>query len=80
VTPEGWVKQDIKKVLARYTPLWYFMPTAGAHGKAGIPDFIICANGKMLTIEAKAEGNKPTQLKCRSSLYRTTFADAGMQP
>lgn len=56
-TPEGKVKKSIKKLLDKYN-IWYFMPAANGFGKVGIPDFICCANGRFLGIEAKAPGKK----------------------
>lgn len=55
VTPEGKVKNDIKKVLNNHG-IWYFMPSANGFGKVGVPDFICCAAGEFFAIEAKAPG------------------------
>lgn len=54
-TPEGKVKNDIKKVLDKHK-IWYFMPSANGFGKVGVPDFICCWQGRFLAIEAKAPG------------------------
>jgi hypothetical protein len=54
-TPEGRVKDAIKKVLKEYN-VWYFMPSANGFGKVGVPDFICCWKGRFLAIEAKAPG------------------------
>jgi hypothetical protein len=54
-TPEGKVKNDIKKVL-NARGVWYFMPSANGFGKVGVPDFICCWEGRFLAIEAKAPG------------------------
>lgn len=56
-TPEGKVKKGIKKVLTNHG-IWFFMPAANGFGKVGIPDFICCAGGRFLAIEAKAPGKK----------------------
>lgn len=56
-TPEGKVKDAIRKVLKEYN-IWYFMPSANGFGKVGIPDFICCWKGKFLAIEAKAKGKR----------------------
>lgn len=63
MTPEGRVKEKIKKLLDSYMPLWYFMPVSGGFGKQGIPDFIICANGTFVVVEAKAEDGHVTSLQ-----------------
>ena len=63
MTPEGKVKDGIKKVLAAHG-VWYFMPPANGYGRTGIPDFICCVNGKFLAVEAKANTD-PTPLQER---------------
>jgi len=56
-TPEGKVKDAIKKILNK-NDIWYFMPAANGFGKVGVPDFICCWGGKFLAIEAKAKGKR----------------------
>ena len=63
-TPENKVKAGIKQVLNELAA-WYFMPTMNGLGRAGIPDFICCINGRFVAIEAKAPGKKPTQWQSR---------------
>lgn len=63
-TPEGLVKDDIKKILEEYG-VWYFMPAANGYGRSGIPDFICCFLGRLIAIEAKAGDNEPTALQKR---------------
>lgn len=59
MTPEGKVKDRIKKILNKYTPVWWFMPATGGYGKSGVPDFVACVKGKFLAIEAKATDTSP---------------------
>lgn len=59
MTPEGKVKQQIKKILDAYD-VYYFMPHGGMFGNIGVPDFVACYHGWFLAIEAKAKGNKPS--------------------
>ena len=61
-TPEGTVKNQIKKVLVEFG-VWYFMPQPGPYQIAGIPDFlgILPWSGQFCGIEAKAPGGKPTE-------------------
>ena len=59
-TPEGKVKDGIKKVLDAIGA-WYFMPSMTGYGRAGIPDFIVCYKGRFIAIEAKAEHGKLTK-------------------
>lgn len=75
MTPEGTVKDAVKKVLhtmgfiragqrkdLRPSPVtgWYYMPTQNGLGVHGIPDFILCWRGRFLSIETKAPGKEPT--------------------
>lgn len=55
MTPEGRVKEAVKKALKKHD-IWYFMPSANGYGKVGVPDFICCWGGKFLAIETKAPG------------------------
>jgi hypothetical protein len=55
MTPEGRVKEAVKRILKKHD-IWYFMPAANGFGKVGVPDFICCWNGKFLAIETKAPG------------------------
>ena len=70
MTPEGRLKKEVKEVLEQYEPLWYFMPVSCGFGKQGIPDFIICANGRFLSIETKDKGKKrtPLQMLCATQI------------
>jgi penicillin-binding protein-related factor A (putative recombinase) len=68
-TPEGKVKAMISKAFKdaqkSKEKLWFFMPVGGRFGKAGIPDYIGCYNGKMFAIEAKSATGTPTALQAR---------------
>jgi Holliday junction resolvase len=57
MTPEGRVKEQVKKVLKTHG-IWYFMPAANGYGKVGVPDFICCWRGRFLAIETKAPGKR----------------------
>jgi hypothetical protein len=74
-TPEGKVKDDLKKLLMSYgifpaskagafqEPLcfgWYYMPVGGMGSVAGIPDFLGFYKGMFWAVETKAPGKKPT--------------------
>lgn len=56
-TPEGKVKDDIKKWL-RDRGIWFYMPVQNGMGVTGIPDFVCCMAGKFVAIEAKAPGKR----------------------
>lgn len=63
MTPEGKVKARITALLKSYKPVWYFMPVAGEFGQCGVPDYIICANGAFVAVEAKAINGRLTPLQ-----------------
>lgn len=64
MTPEGHVKNEVKKILDTYK-CWYFMPVSNGMGRHGIPDFIVCHAGYFVAIETKANGGTPTALQDR---------------
>lgn len=57
MTPEGRVKEKVKKVL-KDQGIWFFMPMQNGFGVVGIPDFICCWEGHFLAIETKAPGKR----------------------
>jgi hypothetical protein len=59
LTPEGLVKEQIKRLLRRYDVYW-FMPVQNGMGSPSL-DFLCCVAGRFLAIETKAPGKKPTQ-------------------
>lgn len=72
-TPEGKVKDRIKKILKAHN-IWYYMPVSMGMGQHGIPDFLCCLNGKLFSVEAKAGTNKPTGLQ---EMQMSRLRDAG---
>ena len=62
MTPEGKVKDNIKKVLKAHGA-YYAMPMGTGFGNAGVPDFLVCLNGEFLGIEAKAGKGTTTALQ-----------------
>jgi hypothetical protein len=63
-TPEGKVKDACVALLQRYGA-YYFFPVMGGYGRSGIPDIVVCFNGRFLGIECKAGSNAPTALQER---------------
>jgi len=63
-TPEGKVKDAIKKILAFYK-VYYVMPMGTGYGNSGPLDFSACVNGRYLGVEAKAGKGKTTALQDR---------------
>lgn len=58
-TPEGRVKDAIRKLLAKYDGMYFYMPVPSGYGRTTI-DFLGCYRGRFFAIEAKAPGKKPT--------------------
>lgn len=56
-TPEGKVKDKVKKLLKEHKA-WYFIPVSMGMGTHGIPDIIACHHGKFMGIECKAPDRK----------------------
>ena len=64
MTPEAKVKAKVKKVL-NDVGAYYAMPMGTGFGNSGVPDFLVCCNGRFYAIECKANGNKPTALQLK---------------
>jgi pantoate kinase len=62
MTPEVRVKKQIRKILDE-VGAYYAMPIGTGYGNTGVPDFLVCANGKFVGIEAKAGKGKTTALQ-----------------
>lgn len=58
LTPEGKVKEKVKRLLKKYN-CYYFMPVQTGYGAPTL-DILVCAGGVFLAIETKAPGKKPT--------------------
>lgn len=59
-TPEGRVKDLVKKVLKSFGPgVYYHMPVQNGMGSPTL-DFIGCAGGRYFGVETKAPGKLPT--------------------
>jgi hypothetical protein len=58
VTPEGKVKEKVKKVLQEFGA-YFHMPVQNGMGKPSL-DFICCHKGRFLAIETKTEKGKLT--------------------
>lgn len=56
-TPEGRVKDAVKRRL-KELGVWWYCPVQNGMGVVGIPDFICCADGRFVAIETKAPGKR----------------------
>lgn len=73
-TPEGKVKDKIKALCKKYAPgVYYHMPVQNGMGKPTL-DFILCAYGHFIGVEAKAPGKSPTP---RQALTMNEMTAAG---
>jgi hypothetical protein len=52
-TPEKKVKARAVEVIKDLSG-WWFFPQSGPYGRAGIPDIIVCYQGRFVGIECKA--------------------------
>ena len=67
LTPERKVKDKVKKVL-KELGAYYAMPATGGYGSSGVPDFLVCYQGRFIGLECKANGGKTTALQ-EKNLY-----------
>lgn len=58
-TPEGKVKEAIKKLLKKWG-IWFYMPVSNGMGVHGIPDLMCCYEGLLIGIETKAPLKNPS--------------------
>lgn len=56
---EADVKKAVKRRLVE-TGAWYCMPHGAGYGRAGIPDFVVCLDGRFVAIECKFGKNRVT--------------------
>lgn len=80
-TPEGRVKDAVKKLLESFEGCYYYMPVPGGFGAATL-DFIGCFRGVFFAIETKAPGKKPTKRQVQTmdrmrACGASTFVIAG---
>jgi hypothetical protein len=59
-TKEEHVKKHVKEILNGYPKVFWYMPVQTGYGVRGIPDFVVCMNGRFIGIETKFGGNKET--------------------
>jgi hypothetical protein len=60
---EAQVLGQIVRWLQKIDGLWFMKTYGSMYGKAGVPDLIICLNGRFFAIEVKRPGGKPTDLQ-----------------
>lgn len=58
-TPEGRVKQKLRKLLGNYPDIYTYWPVPTGFGKTQL-DVLGCYRGRFFNIETKAPGKKPT--------------------
>lgn len=58
-TPEGRVKDKLRKLLKEYPGLYSYWPVPMGYGRTTL-DMLGCYRGRFFSVETKAEGKKPT--------------------
>lgn len=58
-TPEGKVKDMVRRGLAKLANIYRFMPVQNGMGAPAL-DFFLCAGGWFIAIETKVKGKHPT--------------------
>jgi len=76
MTPEGKVKDAVKKVLRKHG-VWYFMPMQNGFGVVGIPDFICCIDGHFFAVETKAPGKRDNTTPNQQRVMREILEHGG---
>jgi|TARA_R110000744_G_scaffold92006_11_gene178376 hypothetical protein len=73
---EKTITKNIQAWLKSQPNVWHFKVHGGPFQTAGIPDLIVCANSRLVGIEVKQPGKKPTPLQ--SSTIRQIHASGGI--
>lgn len=75
MTPEGKVKKAIRE-WAKARGIYYAMPMGTGFGSSGVPDFLLCWDGRFIGIEAKAAG-KRKNVTALQSMHLEAIEEAG---
>lgn len=62
MTPEGKVKTKVVKAL-KAMGAYHCMPVTGGFGMSGVPDILVCYQGRFIAIECKAGKGRVTALQ-----------------
>lgn len=57
------IVNNIRKYLKTVPGCFFWKEHGGMYGTAGIPDIILCFNGRFIALEVKNETGKPTDLQ-----------------
>lgn len=57
------IQKDILKYLKTIPGIFFYKAQGGAFGKNGIPDIIVCLDGRFLGIEVKRPGGRLSRLQ-----------------
>jgi hypothetical protein len=72
-TPEGRVKNKVRRLLKQYPHLYFYWPVPQGFGASTV-DCLICYHGVFIAIETKAPGKQPTK---RQAVTIGEIANAG---
>ena len=67
MTPEGKVKQDLRKYLDS-VGCWHFLPVSNGMGVHGVPDIVGSYKGRFFALEVKAPGRRGEKWRGASHL------------
>ncbi len=76
-TPEGYVKDEIKKILEA-AKIEYSMKTTRGYGKSGWPDFDTVFRGIYVTIEAKYDADEKGPTALQRDVMKSIRASGGI--
>lgn len=93
MTPEGRVKEQVRRALADYGVVafsdvvagraseyagFYYMPVAGPHSVHGVHDFVGCWSGTFWSIETKAPDNPEDATMHQEKFHQAVTASGGL--
>ncbi len=81
MTPEGKVKAKIvaylKDMRVAGMEVYWFSPIGSVYGKSGVPDIIVCFEGKFIGIEVKAPGKLKNTTALQDKAHKDIRAAGG---
>lgn len=73
LTEEAKVKRDLKQFFNQLGSYW-FMPATHGFGRSGVPDFVVCINGRFVGVECKGTASNKTTALQRAELRKIITA------
>lgn len=73
LTEEAKVKRELKQFFDQLGGYW-FMPATHGFGRSGVPDFVVCINGRFVGVECKGTPSNKTTALQRAELRKILAA------